>query len=394
MYKNATRSIFPDSEQSFDGSPENLQIFLYYLRIRADDYGWNDNGCLDIELDPGSADSDITNLLENYANISVEQVKTYSQSYINTECRAAQDSHMLHQAIHNSINAKLTNKIRNKSKDYTIKNVVPGELFLRVIIREVYTDTNATLAKIHRQLQSLPNYMQTIKNDIEKFNLYVEDIQAQLAARGAQSSELITHLFTAYSSVRDQVFVCYIESKQNEFDEGKNVKAEDLMAAALTKFQTRKDAGMWEALSDEQEQLVSLKTDLVQLKNQNKQLKKAKSKPKPTPRAPVPTINSNNAGTDNAGTNNPRTTYKIPEWKKTPPTDEEKAAGSKKKVKNNWYYWCPIHKRWTFHKPEDCKGLNYNPRSANNQPNANSTTSMNVQETVVAPYCQPVQYEE
>ena len=49
------------------------------------------------------------------------------------------------------------------------------------------------------------------------------------------------------------------------------------------------------------------------------------------------------------GSNNPRTTYKIPEWKKTPPTDEEKAAGSKKKVKNNWYYWCPIHKRWTFH---------------------------------------------
>ena len=374
IFKFATKSIYSDTETKFDGSPEGLQNFLFHLKLRADSFGWNDDERI---LDIRVADGQVVqrkNLLENYGSITVDQVRQHSNVYVNHPTRNAQDSYMLHQAVFKSLDVKILNKIRHKTDEYTINGFVPGELFLRVVIREVYTDTNATLVRIHRQLQDLPKYMDTINNDVEKFNLYVEDLEAQLAARGHRSTELLTHLFTAYSGVKDSVFVRYIEAKQNDYDEGKDITTQELMATALAKFHTRKDAGLWEAKSAEQEQITALTVQLVQLRDKSKKASKKNKKG-------AVTQPSNNQPSSKKPDSKKK--KKTPAWKLVPPTDEEKTAGSRKMVNGHWYNWCVKHNMWTFHTSQECKGVDYKP---NRPQNNNSRTTTTAQETVIAPY--------
>ena len=64
---------------------------------------------------------------------------------------------------------------------------------------------------------------------------------------------------------------------------------------------------------------------------------------------------------------------------------DEQSKGNKKKVNGKQYYWCPNHKAWVRHKPEDCRGVGF--KITNGQENKNdSTKKVEVKETVIAPY--------
>ena len=39
-------------------------------------------------------------------------------------------------------------------------------------------------------------------------------------------------------------------------------------------------------------------------------------------------------------------------WKDVPPSKGEK---HEKTFESKTYYWCPYHKKWTLHKPEECR---------------------------------------
>ena len=193
----------------------------------------------------------------------------------------------------------------------------------------------------------------------------------QLAARGQSSTELIHNLFKAYVTVQDQVFVRYIESKENEYDDGNNITPEQLMQVALAKYETRKEAGVWEAPSSEKEEILALKAELVQLRKNNFNNKK---KEKPRSNAP----NTNNAEGKNKRSKgqykNKKNRNIKPDWMFVDPSTQEKENGPKKVVKDKTYYWCPKHGCWTRHKPQDCeeKGI--------------KTEDKSTQETVIAPY--------
>ena len=366
FYYQATKSIFNDPDEKYDGSQEKLQHFLYYVGLRATEYGWNENGILDIDLDNGET----INLITRYGEVTLQQVVDHVATYMNTPCRAAQDSTMLFHALNKSISSTLTDKIRNKTQVYIVNGASSGEIFLRLIIMEVKTDTNATLRQLYKQVQNLPNFMQTVKNDVNKFNLHVEEIQAQLQARGASSTELLGNLFDAYQSVQDQKFIRYIEYEQNLYDKGEEVTVSDLMSAAATKYQTMLDADEWEIPSSEQEQIVALKAELVQLKKDGSKSKSS-------------TNNSKGKKTNNGKKNNSKKGK--PDWMTKTPTPDEQSKGNKKKVNGKQYYWCPNHKAWVRHKPEDCKGVGY--RVPNGKDNENdSTKQVEVKETVIAPY--------
>ena len=119
------------------------------------------------------------------------------------------------------------------------------------------------------QIANLPEYMQRVKSDVAKFNLHVEDLVAQLAARGLTSNELLINLFRAYQMCEDEVFKRYIEAKENQYGDGLSMTETELMQVALTKYQTRVDGGKWQALSAEQEKIVALE---ARLKRQEQQI--------------------------------------------------------------------------------------------------------------------------
>ena len=143
------------------------------------------------------------------------------------------------------------------------------------------------------------------------FKLHVEDLMSQLRARGAESQELITNLFKAYTTCEDEVFQRYIEQKQNDFDDG----------YALT----------------EKEQIVALQAQLQKLE---KTKKKA-------------TNDGNKSGNPKGDTN--KKSVKKPDWMLKVPTPEEKKKGSHKTVSKKEYWWCSHHNCWARHKPSDCR---------------------------------------
>ena len=348
LYAKATQSLFAGTEDYYDGKGEKLSAFLFKLKTRAQEYGWYDGGILEIDIGTAAAPATV-NMLDNYGEVTLEQVRAHVITYVNAQNRAAQDSMMLFQCIIKSLTPECLDNVRNKASHYTVNGITSGPCLVRLLIQEARMDTNATIKRITSQISALPNYMQQVKSDVSKFNLHVEDLVAQLAARGLESNELLINLFKAYQTCEDEVFKRYIEAKENQYDDGTPMIASDLMKVALTKYQTRLDSGEWQALSAEQEKIVALE---ARLKKQEQQLsKKDKQKKKPDkPKKKRP---------DKAKQQEKKRINK-PKWMLTPPSKEEKEQG-KKVVDGKEYHWCDKHKAWGRHKSEDCKGLGFKP---------------------------------
>ena len=74
IYTNATKSLYEDSSEFYDGKANKLASFLHKLRTRADEYGWAE-GILDVDVAaPGAPAPMLVGLLDHYGEVTVEQV--------------------------------------------------------------------------------------------------------------------------------------------------------------------------------------------------------------------------------------------------------------------------------------------------------------------------------
>ena len=147
----------------------------------------------------------------------------------------------------------------------------------------------------------------------------------QLSARGEDAPDTLVHLFRAYKSTPNDDFVQYIKHKESMFEEAEiDMTPQKLMGLALTKFNTLKEQLQWTQDERANEEIVSLKAEIASLKQQNKRKWKQ-----------------------------PNRSRKRDErfaWK------EKKIAGNDVLVRNGkTYHWCPFHKAYTLHKPEECR---------------------------------------
>ena len=102
------------------------------------------------------------------------------------------------------------------------------------------------------------------------------------------------------------------------------------------------------------QKIVALTAEVNSIKNKNLRLVDAlkkklneNAKTSLAPQAPV----------KNKG---PKNRKHIPAWKKTPPKKDEPSV---KTVGGKRYHWCKHHMAWGIHKPEECKGQGWKPKS-------------------------------
>ena len=109
------------SEEMYNCQPEGLFQFLRTLEDQAIEYGWDDgvSGILQIPLDLANP-MDLTNLLTNYGEITLEAIRAFEETYISTQCRAAQDANMLYMCIMNSLSKEGKTKIQVWRDQYTV----------------------------------------------------------------------------------------------------------------------------------------------------------------------------------------------------------------------------------------------------------------------------------
>jgi hypothetical protein len=86
------------------------------------------------------------------------------------------------------------------------------------------------------------------------------------------------NLFKGYQSASDREFVRYIKQKRDAYDDGGDIQPEALMTLALNKYETLLKQDMWNAKSQEQEQIVALTAELGKIKDVNLQLAQSLSK--------------------------------------------------------------------------------------------------------------------
>ena len=103
---------------------------------------------------------ELANLLTNYGEVKMQEVRAFETTYINAQSRAAQDTHMLYSCIMNSLSKEGKTKIHVWRDQYTMPGgYKSGNLLLKIVIRESHLDTNATTSVLRLKLSALDTYM-------------------------------------------------------------------------------------------------------------------------------------------------------------------------------------------------------------------------------------------
>jgi hypothetical protein len=104
---------------------------------------------------------------------------------------------------------------------------------------------------------------------MENFNLYVNGLVNSLAARGQSTQELLANLFKGYKAATEDVFVKYIEKKEEDYDEGHDIQPMRLMELARNKYKTMVEENKWKAPSEDSTKIITLQAQ-VKLLGSNK----------------------------------------------------------------------------------------------------------------------------
>ena len=354
-YKGATEKL---EEELYDCTPEGFYQFIKSLKKRAESYGWTEiNGVFMVAPDnnPGTR---AINVLEDYGRITLERITQHELTYINVQNRMAQDDRMVYECIMNSLSIDGKAKLNIHEAEYHVgRPPLPSGLCLfKVLVRESHLDSNATSGMIRTELSNLDDYMNTIGNDIVKFNNRVQILLDTLTARGKTTHNLMTNLFKGYAACSDKVFVKYIADRQDEWEDGRvAMTAVQLMQIASNKYKTMKTKEVWEAPSPEEEKLLALEARFQELKKKFANKRKA-SETDGNPRGGKQAKYSGKQKSENGS----KKKKEKPAWIFQKP--DEKELKKPREWNGTQWWWCSKETggkcagQYRAHKPCDCKG--------------------------------------
>jgi hypothetical protein len=305
-------------EPKFDLKESSLQVFLSKVKEQARIFNWA--SILEIPDKNGTA----RNLVTNYGQVTIENCKTHSLTYIAAQSRQAQNSMMMFQCLTGSLTEEASVMMLSNPEAYTVNSVPSGPCFLKAIIGKASIDSNAKVFLLRETLANLHLKMNEYGGDVRRFNVFVDNTRINLAGRGESVDELTTHLFKAYEQVNDAKFQHFIQNLRDKADMEGDVTSDQLMQLALNKYDLIKHRGEIESITtnDSKDKIFALEAEVQALKA--------------------------TATTSRQRNNQPRT---IPAWKKKKPANGESQV---KQVKGRNYHWCPNHQMWTVHSPSDC----------------------------------------
>jgi hypothetical protein len=276
---------------------------------------------------------------------------------MNLQDRRTQQSGMLFLFLTNSLEQDAQNIMDIDKAPYTINDMPDGVCFLKEIITKAYVDTNATVDTIRKAISRLDDKIKELKFDIKVFNAYVKTQVNSLAAHGIQCTELLTNLFAAYNQVQDAEFAQHVRLYYFNYTSA-HLRGQpyditnELMLAMEQNYHRRVIEGTWnpKQLKTDKERIIALETTIAELKS-----------------AKTPTSNADKKEGP-------------PAWKKVPPPPG--TAHTVKKNKKD-YHWCPKHKMWCIHRPEQCNLLGNADTQASvaNETTSNSNGNNNVSNT-------------
>ena len=355
LYKEATKSLF-DTGSKFDVEPSNFQTFINLLHVRARDLGMLEPGRnMMVPPDPANPNVGVPiNSIEDYGRTTMEQITAWESTFIAGNNRNSQNSKILHNMLMESLSVTGIQRIQVWKDQYSLNGLDSGGCLLKVIIRESYLDSNATVSTLRLNLSSLDTYIRDNGSDLVAFNAYVQSQLDGLSARGQTTNDLIVNLFKAYKVVPDQPFKQYITNIKDSHDDGTKIYTEhELMQKTVTFYKKALQEKEWEQPSEEQKNVLALQAEVKVLKKKAEKHVKIDKAAKKTSNHKV--ISSKKKGKQKGLTR--------PDWleNNTPPKDP-KAMKFRFWNDVKWYWCAPASGgkckgNWRRHSPNECKGL-------------------------------------
>jgi hypothetical protein len=334
LYKAITTPL----ATKFDGSSRKLVLFMDELRHKADEYGWN-HTLLSVS-DQHPVTPTVRNLLVHHRLITMANVRAHATTYIGTQERVAQDSHMMYRFLTDSLSEGARSRMANEHAQYNINGIPDGPCYLKAILVTYFVETIATNFVLRQKLQALPDAMEKLEYNVGDFNSYVNEQVQNLAHGGEDTTDLMVNLFAAYEKVNDETFRTYIAHKKESYEDGSlQLNATSLMNLARTKYNLLTDQTSWGKKSLVEEQMVALSAQLEQAKAEIEELSHTSTSPSKA---------EDITHTRRTGKG------KFKQWYE--PWQYENPDGLTTMTKNGIVlYWCKWHKRWDTHLDADCK---------------------------------------
>lgn len=338
----------------YDGAPGSLPAFLQVIRNRSAACGWIDIFTINIGQDDQGNDVD-RDLLTHYGEITLDDVRANAiADYMGMMERNAQVSHQIFQCLQASITENVAKRLVTEADRYHIDGMPDGPSYLMTIVQTYFVQTLATPTQLRLKISDAHILIGEHEFNIDKFNTELNSYVQELAATGQTTEDMFAHITKAYRLVPNREFKTYIQNRIDEHNDGtRPLTTVQLMDKAKSKFDEMNESKTWTSEDDTEKQLVALTAQLEQIQLTNKRLnKKFKAN---TPSKDFKRKNKNKKfEKDDAKW----------KWKDSPP----KKGETTKVFQGKTYYFCVYHRKWTLHKPDECR-LKDKPESPEHQTN-------------------------
>jgi hypothetical protein len=301
-------------------------------------------------------------LTQNFAEISLTQVRAHAQIIQDQAGRMAQNSEMLLCCLKNSITNKVYTKVFLQHNNYTIRKqpqnepIQDGVCFLKVLIDSYHSNTRSSTTEVRRQLAHLDNYMKDVaKGDVTILCTHTRSLLYELNAAGETTQDLITNLIVAMQKAPDANFQRWFSNQVDLWSmRQRNWKEDgsDLMDEAELYFKEAKQTGKWGKKAANTETMYAFQATRDDGKRKHKHHDVDKEETNKSEMAAL-TAQLKEYNENKKWDKEKEAKYK---WKLKPPKDGESTT---KKVMSNGiskkYHWCEYHRQWTLHSPKECK---------------------------------------
>jgi hypothetical protein len=358
------KKVIAPLNNQFEGKSEQMTLFKGDLALHASNNGWaNGHQNSDIISIPSISDNVNYNLITEYSRLTVEDIVTWAtNTIVGKETRKAQNNANMFQCLYRSLSPTMVNKMLLEQNKYTINNVTIAALYYKHIMGYSNVDTLAMISLTRHLLSTLDVKMIDLNSNITDFNIYVSELHNKLAQYGATSEDTLVNLFRGYKAARDNAFCDYIKKIERDYQYGnETITVDQLMTKAHTAYQVEKERGNWGALSEDQQMIVAMQSELKQLKDAKLKLNTNSKKGN---------IDKGKGKGKSKGKDDQKKDAKKQDdsWKTISPTGP---GPHTKQHSGRTYYWCKNHRqgkgKWVLHKLEECK----------NKPNSTPTPVAN-----------------
>ena len=266
LHAKAVASLYGDGDENkYDLKPENTQTFLNLVYDRSMNCNISVLQVPSSMAQVGAPNPQTVNFCRHHGEISRELITAFATTYLGQHSRTAQDDNILLLLLQNSLKKKAYRTITADRSDFEVNGHSCGLMLFKAILEESAIDTSVDPDLIRIELSMSEAKFKELNYNVREFNEWVKTKVTELRQSGAESTDIRTHLFTAFLSSNEPDFVTYIKGIKDRVRDNPRepFTYKTLMARAKDKYESmEQDLLRRQVRTPKEDPIIALKAEL------------------------------------------------------------------------------------------------------------------------------------